>query len=550
MWKFVSVFTSLWFMSLVIYAGKGDLEIQLVNNNKIELNPGSNSNMAIMLVNNTDSDKEFQLKITTPDGLSQLTDYSSVIVERASKKLKIFSFYVNESTGVGDYSIGIEAWDKLENSKIGEIQIPVYVKPQYAILTSVMKAPDYVFSGDTLSVQFMVQNLSNTKVNAEATIINAKISETKKLALNPGSSVFIRVFVTTEKDIIQYIRKSVSLSASIVENPETTSETSCIFDVIPSGKIKFDSYNRIPTKISGLFVTNNQTGERLYGYMFDITGAGTISYRKKREIAFHFRGPNRQGNPLFKPRFQDIFPACWHRQFLQFIEIDHNHRRNDPDHPVAAPGVPQVDSIKRRIHFRVKRILKDSLLPEPTESILIKKRFKSRGNKHIRQVRSCPCPFNHLRHPAGAGRSRLQFVTHRLPGIRLKILHLPVKGLQKRQPHRTGKRAGNMEGTLPWCFLPKGNIHLSHIVPDPFLQQLNKGLSVNSFSIQRGPQLQKPAGRFQDFPIGQLRKTVRNEQIMGLGVFFNDGKDTVIHLNQCHGHLLYKSTFPNIVISL
>ncbi|PIY33850.1 MAG: hypothetical protein COZ08_04515, partial [Bacteroidetes bacterium CG_4_10_14_3_um_filter_42_6] len=81
-------------MSLVIYAGKGDLEIQLVNNNKIELNPGSNSNMAIMLVNNTDSDKEFQLKITTPDGLSQLTDYSSVIVERASKKLKIFSFYV------------------------------------------------------------------------------------------------------------------------------------------------------------------------------------------------------------------------------------------------------------------------------------------------------------------------------------------------------------------------------------------------------------------------------------------------------------------------
>jgi len=72
MWKFVSVFTSLWFMSLVIYAGKGDLEIQLVNNNKIELNPGSNSNMAIMLVNNTDSDKEFQLKITTPDGLSYM----------------------------------------------------------------------------------------------------------------------------------------------------------------------------------------------------------------------------------------------------------------------------------------------------------------------------------------------------------------------------------------------------------------------------------------------------------------------------------------------
>lgn len=298
MWKIISIFASLVLMSFAISANNGDLEVLLVNKDKIELKPGSNSNIAIMLVNNSDSDKEFYLKITTPKGLSQLTDYSSVIVEKSSKRLKIFSFYINESANVGDYTIGIEAYDKLENVKIGNIEIPVYVKPKYEILTKVMNAPDYVFSGDTLSVSFMIQNLSNTEVNIEATIINSKVSETKKLSLNADSSIVIRIFITTVKDIIHYTRNSVSLTVSIVESPETKSEAFYIFDVIPTGKINFDSYNRIPTKISGLFVTNNQTGERLYGYMFDIVGAGIISKRKKRKLAFHFRGPNRQGNPI------------------------------------------------------------------------------------------------------------------------------------------------------------------------------------------------------------------------------------------------------------
>ncbi len=298
MWKTISVFTALLSLSLTLYSTTDGFEIRLVNKSKIELNPGSNANMAIWLVNSTDLDKEFLIKINTPLGISQLTDYSSVIVERNSKQLKIFSFYVNESAKVGDYSIGIEGFDKEDNVKFGLINIPVYVKPKYELLTKVMNAPDYVFSGDTVSVRFMVQNLSNTRVNVLANITNSKISETKKLTLEPDSSAFFRITMSTTEDISTYTRNGISLSASLQECPETISETSCVFDVIPSSKIKFDSYNRIPTKITGLFVTNNQTGERLYGYMFDIAGSGKISHRKNRSIAFHLRGPNRQGNPI------------------------------------------------------------------------------------------------------------------------------------------------------------------------------------------------------------------------------------------------------------
>ncbi len=298
MWKIISVFTYLLCLPLVLFANNVDLEISVVNNNKIELKPGSNANMAIWLINNSDKDKDLLLKITTPQGISQLSDYSSVNIRKSSKQLKIFSFYVNESAKVGDYNIDIEAYDKEEGKKIGNIKIRIYVKAKYELFTKVMDAPDYVFSGDTVSVRFMIQNLSNTKINVLANIINSKISESKKLVLEPDSSTFIRITISTDENISRYTRTGVRLSATIEESPDIISETSCLFDVIPSDKIKFDSYNRIPTKISGLFVTNNQQGERLYGYMFDVKGSGNISHQKKRDIAFHFRGPNRQGNPI------------------------------------------------------------------------------------------------------------------------------------------------------------------------------------------------------------------------------------------------------------
>jgi hypothetical protein len=298
MWKSGSIFTSYLLISFAVLAGNGDLEIQLINKNKIELTPGSTSNIVIMLINNSETAKEFHLKINTPKGWSQITDYTSVIVEKASKKLKIFSFYIQESTKVGDYTIDIDAYQKSENIKIGTVKIPVYVKPRYEILTKIMKAPEYVFSGDTLSVKFLIQNLSNVEANIQAAIINRNEQEIRKFTLTSDSLIFTSVFITTVKDIIHYTRNSVSLTASIIESPETKSTTSYIFDVIPSGKTKFDSYNRIPVKISGLLVTDNQLGDRKYGAMFDIKGAGVLSKRKKRVTDFRFRGPNRQGNPI------------------------------------------------------------------------------------------------------------------------------------------------------------------------------------------------------------------------------------------------------------
>ena len=276
----------------------GDYGIFLIKKSKIEITPGSTSNVVVKLINNTDSLKEFHLKIHTPEGWNQLTDYASLIVERNSKRLKIFSFHIQDKTNVGDYNISIEAFDEEKKSSIGSITIPVYVRARYELLTRIMDIPDYVFSGDTLRVKFMIQNLSNVEAHVRASLINSNLPEIRNFTLAPDSMVITSVLVNASENIEYYTKNSISLSTSIIESPETNNDISCVFNVIPSSKVKFDAFNRIPVKISGLFVTDNQMGDRKYGGMFDVKGSGMISKRKLRKIEFHFRGPNRQGNPI------------------------------------------------------------------------------------------------------------------------------------------------------------------------------------------------------------------------------------------------------------
>lgn len=298
MWKIFLIQLYLILISSSLLGDEGGLSILQLNKKRIELIPGSNSNIAVMLVNSTDTAAEFSLKISTPEGLSQIIDYSSIRVEAQSKTLKIFSFYVNTMTRVGDYSITIEAFTKASMKKIGEVLVPVEVMPKYEMHAKVLNAPKYVYSGDTIEAGFFVQNLSNISSTIEIMITSDKVAEMKTFTIDPDSSVNLNFITTTKSDISHFTRKSIVLNAAIVEAPETATNLTCIIDVIPSTQEKFESYNKIPTTISGLFVTNNQTGERLFGYMFDVVGSGMISPKKKREISFHLRGPNREGNPI------------------------------------------------------------------------------------------------------------------------------------------------------------------------------------------------------------------------------------------------------------
>ncbi len=298
MWKRISIVTLSLFVSIVVFAQNNALEIRLVNNKEIELNPGSTFCVAVMLSNYTRSDQEFHLKIKAPDGWNQIMDYSAEEVSASTKKLKIFSFYAPDNAKVGDYNIYIEAYDNATHAKIGTAVVQVYIKPQYEIQSKVLDPPVFVFAGDTLSVRFLMQNSSNVRVTLKTTVVNNRISETRDLTMPPDASQVIRIFITTPKEIQTIQTQTVKISAAVMGAEKVNTLSSCTFKIIPSEKVKFDKYNKVPARISGMFATNNPNGTRNYGYLYNIEGGGQISPGTKKRIYFHFRGPNRQGNPV------------------------------------------------------------------------------------------------------------------------------------------------------------------------------------------------------------------------------------------------------------
>ena len=296
--RFCSFFLFILF-SQSLLAGPGDLEVKLLNEKRKEMAAGSTSNVLIMFINHSDTLKEVQIKLNTPDSSwRQVANYISTQIEKNSSINKIISIHIPENIKSGDYSIELDVFDNHGGSPVGKVSIPIFVLPRFEIVVEKLKVPRYLFSGDTLGVKFLIRNLSNLDVKVIANIINDKKPETRNFRIPKDSSIITNLSVSVSKSLSSYTQYNVNLSASITDKPEMESSVAYSFDIIPSANEKFDGYNRMPVKITGILVSDNRNEKRNYGSMFDIRGGGILNETKNRRVEFHLRGPDRSGNPI------------------------------------------------------------------------------------------------------------------------------------------------------------------------------------------------------------------------------------------------------------
>lgn len=288
---------------------------------------GSTSNVLIMLVNHSDTIKEVQLKLNVPGNWRQITDYPSTFIEKNSSLNKIITLRVPENTKAGDYSIELAAFEKKENQSFGKVVLPIRVQPRYEIRIDKLKAPRFLFSGDTLAVKFLIQNLSNLDVTVSADIINNKKAENRRLRIPMDSAVLVNVSVSVTKNIAYFTQQNVTLTGSVTDKPETNSSCSYSFDIIPSSNIKFDGYNRMPVKVSGIFASNNRSEKESFGSMFDIRGGGLLNEKNNQKLEFHFRGPDRGGNPTLG--LNDEYSLMYSTSKTEILLGDNNFRLSD-----------------------------------------------------------------------------------------------------------------------------------------------------------------------------------------------------------------------------
>jgi methionine-rich copper-binding protein CopC len=305
-----------------------NLEIRLLNDKRKEMAPGTTSNVLITLSNHSDSIRVLELKLKEQDNnWRQIMDYSSIRIEENTSISKIISIKVPENVKAGDYSIVWEAFEKPGNQLFGKVSIPIRVLPTYEIRVVKQNVPGYLLSGDTLGVKFMIQNLSNTDVKITTTTINGQKPEIHHHNIPKDSSILTNVSVYTAKNLDTYSQQSVTLSASVTDKPEISSIATYWFDIIPSENVTFDGYNRLPVKISGVFATSNRLDKRYYALMYDIRGGGLISEDENKRLDFHFRGPDRRGDPILG--MNDEYNMSYRTKKAEIYLGDHNYNLSD-----------------------------------------------------------------------------------------------------------------------------------------------------------------------------------------------------------------------------
>lgn len=299
MWRIVSVVFFLTFLFHTAQAINSELELKILNAQKKEVEPGASINVLAVINNPSDTDKEIQIRFSdNQPNWKFISDYSSIKIEKNANLKKIIGIKVPQNFFAGDYKIVLEAVKKPDILPFAKVEIPIFVNSKYEISITKMKSPTYIFSGDDISISYLIENLSNLDVKIKTTTIKGPENKVTEVLIPKDSSIITHYKALTEKKIGGHTQQSVILIAQVIGKPETEASAYTSIDIFPSEAVKFDKYERFPVKVSGIFAASNRTGKQLMSSMYDVLGAGTIGKERTSSLDFHLRGPDRTGNPL------------------------------------------------------------------------------------------------------------------------------------------------------------------------------------------------------------------------------------------------------------
>jgi hypothetical protein len=278
----------------------GDLDIKFPANLKKVIDPGSTFNLMVKVVNNSEVDKNFSLRIANADGYYKfIADYSNLQVEKKSSLSKIIGVQVSNKAKSGNLTLSLEALSIPESEVFGKTDISIEVKAKYEISINKLRAPKTLFSGDTASISYLIQNLSNDDVSVKTTAIHGSNTKESLINIKKDSGAICKVPLTIPKNITEYSLQTVIFIANVIDKQGTEKSEPVIFDVFPVKSTKFDRFERFPIRAGLLAVTSNRLGKLSYSTMYEVQGEKAFGKDKSKNIEFRLRGPDRTGNPLF-----------------------------------------------------------------------------------------------------------------------------------------------------------------------------------------------------------------------------------------------------------
>lgn len=299
----------------------------LVSDSLQAVEAGSTAHAVVKIVNPTTQSIDIQIELIVPEGWSTVGTDTPVQIAGGTNRIKVIPFFIPHHSPVGRSDIQIKSYTMSDGQQFGLLTVVYDVQPKYEIAIHALNSPGFIFGGDTLVGEFIVQNQSNTEVDVSIEkIFNQHIIE-KDYLIPRGGQKHIRMEYLSDASLGFVARQSVSINAFIKGHSETKKSGAIVFNVLPKASGDAAIFHKIPLEIGTMMVTDNIRGKQMSFMMMDIRGGGLIHPEKGYRLDFQIRGPQKQGNPV---------TGVTDRYYLKFkspatllMVGDHNYRLSD-----------------------------------------------------------------------------------------------------------------------------------------------------------------------------------------------------------------------------
>ncbi len=279
----------------LLFANDAGLVVRPALDAVVKVSPGEVHTSIFRVINQEHELQDFQAEVQLPPNWKLVTQEFPFELDKGEQENKLVSFYVPSTTPAGEYTITFRVASRKYPSISDQFDLFVHIQPVQHLSIKLIKAPQNILSGESLTAVFNVCNESN--IPEEIVLDTEKcelISPAERThVLPPDSCITVRVVAKTSSYIQKPHGESLALTAKITDNDSVTAKKRYHYNIIPKRSDKTSMYYEIPFHTSFAYMyaqRNNNAYGGLQGY---VRGDGFLDKENKHNISFELRGPDR-----------------------------------------------------------------------------------------------------------------------------------------------------------------------------------------------------------------------------------------------------------------
>ena len=275
-----------------------NVKIQSLKSFKNPIRSGQSYTIPYKLTNLSGKDIKLQLLFSVPGDVQLIgSEKKDIFIKANQTYLHIVSAFIPESIRGGEYLFLLTALDK---SKQAIATRPVPFKIENFVDFDIVNNDrfNYVFSGDTIYSDFLIESKSNCNVDIKLTGLKCKVLSDSIITLHPDSIKKVPVMAISKKTKYNQEDYLFQLTGTAIQDKSIKKFGYGKVKVFPRGAGRKSIYLAYPVTISNTFLGTKRDNVFDYGMQAAIEGEGYIDKEQNHYHGFRIIGPNRYGKSV------------------------------------------------------------------------------------------------------------------------------------------------------------------------------------------------------------------------------------------------------------